>query len=125
MSNRKLKIALFNKDPHCHWCKKVTKLVCEPSLKCNDPLMATIDHVVSRYNIRRWVKKKRGDVRKVLACYECNYNRSINETLGLSRAEILQRSKGFSYSPRGKPKITKPLVSVDEVLAKLNVGGKL
>jgi hypothetical protein len=82
--------------------------------------MATIDHIVSRYNVRRWVQKRKNQRRKVLACYECNHNRSVQETLCLSRFEVLKRSRGFSLSPRGKPKIIKPLPTVKEALAKLN-----
>jgi hypothetical protein len=116
MSNHKLKVQLFTEDPRCHWCNRVTKLICEKALSSDaDPLMATIDHVVSRYYLHRWVKRKKGQKRKVLACYECNHNRSIQETLCLSRAEVLQRSRGFSLSPRGKPKIVKPVDSVREV----------
>jgi hypothetical protein len=82
--------------------------------------MATIDHIVSRYHVHRWVKKKKGQRRKVLACYECNHSRSVKETLCLSRAEVLKRSQGFSLSPRGKPKIIKPLSTAREALKKLN-----
>lgn len=126
MSNRTLKLELFKADPHCHWCKRVTKLICQPFIRGHaDPLMATIDHVVSRYHPHRWVKKKKNHRRKVLACYECNHSRSVQETLSLSRAEVLERSKGFSLSPRGHPKIIKPLANVTAVLAKLNVPSSL
>lgn len=126
MSNKTLKLELYRENPRCYWCKRVTKLICEPYLKGHpDPLMATIDHMVSRYHPHRWVKKKKNHRRKVLACYECNHNRSVQETLCLSRAEILERSKGFSLSPRGKPKIIKPLPNVTAVLAKLNTSGNL
>lgn len=126
MSNRTLKLELYRQDPRCHWCKRVTKLTCEKFIRGHaDPLMATIDHVVSRYHPHRWVKKKKHHRRKVLACYECNHNRSVQETLCLSRAEVLERSKGFSLSPRGKPKIIKPLETVGAVLAKLNSSGSV
>ena len=116
MSNHKLKVQLYNEDPRCHWCHQVTKLICEKSLVGEaDPLMATIDHIVSRYHFHRWVKRKEGQKRKVLACYSCNHGRSTQETLCLSRKEVLERSKGFSLSPRGKPKIIKPLDTVREV----------
>lgn len=121
MSNHKLKVQLFNENPRCHWCGKVTKLICEKSLSGEaDPLMATIDHVVSRYHLHRWVKRKQGQKRKVLACYECNHGRSVQETLCLSRKEVLERSRGYSLSPRGKPKIIKPLDSVTEVKKVVN-----
>ena len=121
MSNHSLKVELHEKDPRCHWCGRVTILTDEPNLKGSpNPLMATIDHVVSRYHVHRWVKKKKNQKRKVLACYECNHSRSVRETLCLSRAEVLKRSQGFSLSPRGKPKIIRPLPTAREVIKKLN-----
>ena len=120
MSNHSLKVELHKKDPRCHWCKRVTKLICEPSLSRSDPLMATIDHVVSRYHIHRWVRKKKNQKRRVLSCYECNQRRNNQETLCLSRAEVLKRSQGFSLSPRGKPKIIKPLPTAREAAKQLN-----
>ena len=121
MSNHKLKVQLYQEDKRCHWCKRETILICDKALKGNaHPLMATIDHMVSRYHPHRWVKKESNQKRKVLSCYQCNHERSIKETLCLSRAEILQRSKGFSLSPRGKPKIIKPLDSIREVKKVLN-----
>ena len=126
MSNRTLKLELWQKDDKCHWCKRHTILTHEPNLRGKpNPLMATIDHVVSRYCISRWILKKKGQKRKVLACYECNHKRSVQETLGLSRAEILKRSKGFSFSPRGKPKIIKPVENVQSALELLNSLGKI
>ena len=116
MSNHKLKVQLFEQNPNCHWCGKKTKLICEKAISGEaDPLMATVDHIVSRYCLHRWVRKKPGQVRKVLACYQCNHGRSVQETLCLSRKEVLERSKGFSLSPRGKPKIIKPLDNIREV----------
>ena len=121
MSNRTLKLELHKNDPRCHWCKRITKLICQPFIRGEpDPLMATIDHVVSRYSPYRYVRKKKGQRRKVLACYQCNHSRSVQETLCLSRAEILERSNGFSLSPRGKPKIIKTLPNIAAVLARLN-----
>ncbi len=79
------------------------------------PNSATIEHVISRYSIFRWRKKRKGEQRKVLACYKCNHSRSVLETLCLSRTEVLRRSKGFSLSPRGKPKIKNPLPTLKEV----------
>ena len=83
--------------------------------------MATIDHVVSRVYMARWKAKKKGQKRKVLSCYECNHRRSVQETLSLSRAEVVKRSKGFSLNPRGKPKIIKPLPTINQVKKQLTV----
>jgi hypothetical protein len=79
------------------------------------PNSATIEHLISRFEPSRWKKKKKGMRRKVLACYACNQGRSILETLCLSRKEILQRSKGYSLNPSGKPRIIHPLDSIKEV----------
>jgi 5-methylcytosine-specific restriction endonuclease McrA len=124
MSNRALKIQLWKENPNCYYCGKPTILTNLP--KARLPLnAATIEHLISRYHAHRWVKKKKGQRRKVLACYECNHRRSVQETLGLSRAEVLKRSKGFSLSPRGKPKIIKPVENVREALDKLNTFDKV
>jgi len=121
MSNRSLKLDLWQADPRCHWCKRPTHLTNISRIEGRaDPLMATIDHVVSRHYLHRWVKKKEGQKRKVLACYECNHKRSVQETLSLSRSEVLKRSQGFSLNPRGKPKIIKPLPTAKETLAILD-----
>lgn len=90
-----------------------------------DPLMATIDHIVSRYHPHRWVKQRDGEQRKVLACYECNHARSVAETSTLSRAEILRRSQGFNLNPKGKPVIVKPLETLEDVLARMGERGIL
>ena len=120
MSNHRQKVELHARDPRCHWCKRITKLICEKVIKGHaDPLMATIDHIVSRYHPHRWVKKKANQKRKVLACYECNHRRSVQETLSLSRADILRRSRGFSLSPKGKPIVQKPVATAREILVKI------
>jgi hypothetical protein len=119
MSNRELKIKLFNKNPYCHYCGQLMFLT-SPSAKSLPPNGATIEHRISRLNPARWRRKRPNEKRRVLACYECNHNRSELETLCMSRKEILQRSKGFSLNPRGKPKITKPAQTINEVNKILN-----
>lgn len=79
------------------------------------PIAATIDHLYSKLDLRRWVKRKPGEVKKVLACYACNQRRSIEETARLSKEEIFMRSQGFSLNPTGKPHIIKTLDSLEEV----------
>jgi hypothetical protein len=76
---------------------------------------ATIEHLISRLEPARFVKKKKGTRRKVLACYKCNHSKSKLETLCLSRQEVLARSRGYSLNPRGKPRIIRPLDSIKEV----------
>lgn len=123
MSNRTLKLKLFQENDRCYYCgckMILTNIKNIPSGQSLPPNSATIDHVVSRYSPYRFVKRKKGQKRKVLACYKCNHDRSTLETLALSRFEILERSRGFSLNPRGKPKIIKPLPTIREVKKVLN-----
>jgi hypothetical protein len=117
MSNRDIKLKLHQADPRCHWCERETKLTNIPELNGEaDPLMATVDHLRSRYCLDRFVKPKIGAPTKVLACYECNSRRAQEETDTLSREELVKRSRGFSLNPRGKPIIVEGLSSLDEVI---------
>lgn len=121
MSNREFKLKLWQNDPRCHWCKRETKLINVPELEGPaDPLMATIDHLISRYNPERWVRR---DQTKVLSCYECNENRARQETLALSKEELVKRGQGFSLNPRGKPIFVQALDSLDAVLDKMKKNG--
>jgi len=118
MSNRTDKIQFWNENPHCHWCGKQTQVTNCPNGKI-PPDAATIDHLYSKYDPRRWVRRKHGERHKVLACYACNQRRSIEETERLSKEEILIRSQGFSLNPTGKPHIVDPFDTLEEVLAHL------
>lgn len=120
MSLRDLKLRLFNEDPRCYHCKKKTVLtnISHGTLPAN---AATIDHLISRLNPRRWVKKRKSQRRKVLSCNACNQNRSKKENLYLSRAEMIKRSNGYSLSPKGKPKIIKPVATTKELVIKLGI----
>lgn len=103
MSNRSLKLVLHAENPNCFWCGRVTVLTNIKNLSGHpDPLMATIDHLVSKYKPDRWEKDYQLEPRKVLACYECNHKRSTRETDSLTLAEIVERSHGFSLSPAKK-----------------------
>lgn len=121
MSNRDIKLKLYQADPQCHWCKRVTVLTNDPEIRGEpDPLMATIDHLVSRYHPERWVRR---DMTKVLACYECNARRAREETEALSREELVRRSQGFSLNPRGKPIFIEALDTIDDVLDRMKKHG--
>ena len=121
MSNRQFKLKLWQTDPRCHWCRRTTKLLNIPEIQGEaDPLMATIDHLVSRYHPQRWVHR---DQTKVLSCYECNSKRAIEETKKLSREELVHRGQGFSLNPRGKPIFVESLDSLDAVLDKMKEHG--
>lgn len=123
MSNRRKKIKLFLKNDKCFYCGTtmiLTNIKNIPSGQSLPQNAATIEHRISRYNSHRWIRKKKNECRQVLCCYKCNHDRSVKETLCLSRAEVLRRSHGFSLSPRGRPGIINPVPTVKEALKKLN-----
>lgn len=123
-SNRELKLRLHAKDPKCHWCKRETVLTNVPEIKgMPDPLMATIDHLVSRYHPERWVKKNPEEPRRVLACFECNQRRCREETELLPPHIRSAIGKGYSLNPRGKALFHQTVESVEEVYKKLEENG--
>lgn len=85
--------------------------------------MATVDHLISRYNPERWVRAKTNERRKVLACYECNQRRSEEETKKLHPIELQKRGQGYSLNPRRKPVVESGVASKEEFFAKLQERG--
>jgi hypothetical protein len=79
--NRKRKLNLWNKDPHCYWCGKLTILHTHKQRKRNPPNMATVDHIFTRNDPRRGKIKGR----TVLACNQCNNERNRREERQLRR----------------------------------------
>lgn len=82
---KRRRLSLFQRDPHCHWCGRLTRYDYVPGVKTQPPDLATIDHLDNR--------RKRGDKRErerssipdvvpgertVLACRECNERRAVN-----------------------------------------------
>lgn len=122
MSNRKYKIQLWEKDPHCHYCGKPTVLTNIPG-GIIPPNAATVEHLLSRYNPKRWTRRKPGEVRKVLSCWECNQAQSHKETSMLTKQERDLRALGFSLNPKGKPNFVKTKQTLDEVLMILRKKG--
>ncbi len=92
--NKKRKLVLFNRDPYCHWCHRLTKLVYQQPNEPADPLMATVDHLFDRFDIRRWLANNTGETRTVLACFKCNNSRASKR----SKEELRKRGKGFTLS---------------------------
>ena len=88
----------FRQRGLCHWCKKPTLLVAGMQetdyLKHRDAPknLATIDHLDSRLNPERG--KKAGELRKVVACWQCNNDRGIKEEKALGIEEIRRRANG-------------------------------
>ena len=127
-SNRRVKLNLYKRDPHCHWCGVLTTLTNIKHIHGQpDPTMATVDHIISRFDPRRWVEQKPGEIRKVLACFSCNNRRSIEDQKKLRKEEELLRSTtGFClYRANGKTIFDKPLANLEMVLDRLREYGKL
>ena len=52
---------LWRRNPRCHWCNRHTHLVNLMKNSQIDPLFATIDHVRSRLDPRRYERCKRAN----------------------------------------------------------------
>lgn len=100
MSRRTVKINMWEKNPHCHWCGIPTVLTNLPhGILPNNA--ATIDHLYSRYTLKRWVHRDgRTEPSKVLSCYKCNHDRGNRETAMLSKEEKRKRGKGMAVIPK-------------------------
>ena len=95
MSFRKIKLRLYQSDPHCYWCGRITTLT-KGHVNGHDCLsQATVDHIYSKFNPKRWVK---GHDRKVIACYECNHARAVIEESQIPVEELQRRSLGFKFN---------------------------
>src|ERR1700722_2505309 len=68
---------LFNLNPRCHWCGKLTIFV-EGNGICLPDNAATVDHIVSRL-MATSKAHHRSAANIVLACYKCNTNRADEE----------------------------------------------
>jgi hypothetical protein len=118
--HRELKIKMWEKDPYCHWCgcfTVVTNIVAVPRGTSLPDNAATVDHVYSRFNARRWVKAKYGERRRVLACYKCNHERAEQEENAMTLDERLDRGLEFAKIPRGQAFIEKPMDTIEDVIA--------
>lgn len=94
---------LFRHNPHCFWCGKLTMLSVEVRLKHDT---ATVDHLYSRLHPNRKVARQ-GRGRLVLACNQCNKDRSNAETRGLMFVPKLADRKPIAemttVTPLGSP----------------------
>jgi hypothetical protein len=94
---------LFFHDPHCFWCGKLTVFSMDSKLKHD---AATVDHLYSRLHPERRAAR-RGRGRLVLACNQCNKDRSNAETRGLMFIPKLEGRKVIAelttITPLGSP----------------------
>jgi len=87
---------LWHTDPHCSHCGQLTILVDPQKDRPFYDNEATIDHVYSRLDPRRYVPKQKGEVRRILACRKCNGERGGEENRALSlrtRRRLAQEGK--------------------------------
>lgn len=90
MTNRKKTVALWNRDPHCYWCGKVTVL--SPSgetLNKRDDI-ATFDHLFPRGDAKRDGEFKQVGV---LCCRKCNNARNKLHTYVIFPLETFPQYK--------------------------------
>jgi hypothetical protein len=73
--NRKRTVDMWTRDPHCHWCGRVTVLQ-KTGQTGTSAETATTDHLYSRVHPHRddFVGQP-----VVLACFECNQARNLLE----------------------------------------------
>lgn len=80
----------------CAWCKRQTQLVeGEHNGKRTSGLAATIDHLYSRLDERRYTQRQR----HVMACSTCNGRRSKLECIDVARNGELTRDM-TKFEPR-------------------------
>jgi hypothetical protein len=95
MSPREWRDLAWRADPHCHWCKKPTRLP-PPRVKGvkhrQEHDWATIDHLVSRFRKHERGAHQPGERRWVLACYECNQRRATEEQASVPIEELRARA---------------------------------
>lgn len=91
--------ALFNKDPHCHWCG-IEVVWYDKDGGTMPENGATIDHLRSRLNPER--RRKADGEQTVLACSKCNQQRNRQEELALSPEELRARCSNHPAPDRFK-----------------------
>ena len=91
LSKKELRLQLWETDPHCYWCGKLTiwidlsKRVKKQEWKD----AATIDHLYTRYEME--MRKTNGNP-VVLACQECNHRRGAEATKAQPIEELWKRA---------------------------------
>ena len=96
---KRKRIALWQRDPNCHWCGQYTILP-EHVRGADKRKMATIDHLWTRLDPERTIPC-RGERRLVLACAECNNHRGRDRERRLPLMELWARSQRHSTECHG------------------------
>lgn len=73
-NNPRKRRKMWEKNPRCFWCGRITKWYDRPnpSIYQSHKDEATLDHLRPRHDPTRRERCKPGEVRIVLACWECN-----------------------------------------------------
>lgn len=66
---------MWRRNPHCYYCGVKTILPLANGKSPRAPNEATIDHLRPRHHPGRLEPIQRGELRRVLACWECNNKR--------------------------------------------------
>jgi hypothetical protein len=98
-SNRKRKLNLWNKDPHCFYCGVETVIIDQPRIKGVPSNLATLDHKYSKFDYRRYLPTNGTEERNVLACFRCNNKRAAFEDKLIPSEEKLLRGMGLKRGP--------------------------
>lgn len=82
--HRAMRDRLWQQDPLCYWCRRMTRRVYELQAGRIPDDAATLDHFRSRLDpLRNQIK---GEPRHVLACRQCNEERGARDQMRFSTA---------------------------------------
>ena len=84
----------------CFWCRKPMTLERPQRHQKPNPRMATIEHLDDRF--APWRGKFSGELRRVVACYECNNHRGSAIQAGVP-VEVLRQRAGRGQIPLASP----------------------
>jgi len=83
---RRIRKSLWEKDPHCHWCGVKTVWWAKALGHAEKPKnAATLDHLVSRLDPKRYKMEYYPRSLFVIACDCCNNNRGKREDVALRK----------------------------------------
>jgi hypothetical protein len=101
MNKKRRRLNLYQRDPHCHWCRCLTVLPPEGSPpKVTPPNEATIDHLRDRYDPRRREPARNQEERTVLACRGCNARRNTERQAEMAELHAASSARGhFKKQP--------------------------
>lgn len=93
-SARYKRYRLWLKNKRCRKCGVITTFPKSGKSRGNEPKnLATIDHVFSRNDIRRFVGNNRNKI--TLYCFKCNQNKNMHERKDLSWSRYESRYPPF------------------------------